>query len=334
MSEPTQAHSKLTEEQNFRKAVALANQFRARDTIKGLTAIFTNYAVIGACVFVAEWTSSNTFRTGTSTPADVTISWTVYLIATAVIASRMRAFECLVHEASHLNLFRSPSAHYRLQFLYAFPVFRLLEDYRRSHLIHHSHLGDPTRDPDVIRILELGLDGVHESPIYYLVGLPLSGYVHFEYLTTTFAEFWTSRTQYPLKALYWAAIVAAVCLTKTSAWFACYYLVPLFVVLPVTRYWAEAAEHLGLNLGARFGNSRTNVGWSQRWYMHPHNDGFHAVHHLHGQVPFHALPAAHEALMRENKGFREGLVVSNGLLDSFRQMAERKTVLSNVVGRT
>ena len=65
--------------------------------------------------------------------------------------------------------------------------------------------------------------------------------------------------------------------------------------------------------------------------VHPHNDGYHAVHHLHAQVPFHQLPQAHKALMGENEAFRTKNVVSTGFAQTFRQMASKKITVKNVV---
>ncbi|KAJ3154579.1 hypothetical protein HDU89_007817 [Geranomyces variabilis] len=242
----------------------------------------------------------------------------------------MRAFENLVHEASHYNLFTSPRAHEILEFLYAFPVFRLLQDYRRSHQIHHKHLGDPTRDPDVIRIKEIGLDHLPDRFGWLLFGLPATGYLTYEYLTTTFAEFWTTASSKGSKIAYWTIVLAAVSATHAAAYFTLYYLVPLFIILPVTRYWAEASEHAALDLTGDFGNSRSNIGLAHLWFMHPHNDGYHAVHHLDARVPFHALPIAHEQLMQENAEFKAKAVVSRGFVQTFKQMRVMKMVIKDM----
>lgn len=249
----------VTESQQFQHALRLANTFRSRDSRKSLLAIFTNYAIIGSCIFLLEqaWCNQS---------SDAMI-WAIYAAVCLIIASRMRAFENLVHEASHFNLFKSPSTHYTLQFLYAFPVFRVLEDYRHSHLIHHQHLGDPNKDPDLIRIFELGLDKVTEDPVYYFFTMPFSGYIHWEYLSTTFADFWSSRAAYPSKAIFWAAVLAASYANETLALrMGLYYVVPFFLVLPIIRYWAEMSEHLGMDMTGKFGNSRSNLGFSHKWF--------------------------------------------------------------------
>ena len=343
-AEQSPVHS---EAQDYQHALKIANQFRRREDLKGLFAIMANYAVIGACVMAAEqnWVFCRA----------------VYMAACLVISSRLRGFENLVHEASHYNLFTSPAMHYKLQGLYAFPVLRVLSDYRRGHLVHHQHLGDAARDPDLVRIRALGLDRVPEAPFYYLFALPLSGAIHWEYMATTFVEFWTSSEAYPGKAAFWAAVLGVAAFhDATARLLGLYYAVPFFLILPVLRYWAEAAEHLGLDLTGKFGNSRSNLGLAHAWFstyplspvlpfyshhcrvklanhpsaVHPHNDGFHAVHHLHAQVPFHQLPTAHAALMEESAAFRTRTVCSDGFIDTFLQMARNPILMKHTAGTT
>ncbi|KAJ5140477.1 fatty acid desaturase-domain-containing protein [Penicillium atrosanguineum] len=274
----------------FQKALGVANKYRSRDGRKALQAIATNYIVIGIFIYASEYASSSSLYFISSS------KYLIYISACLIIASRLRAFENLVHEASHYNLFSSREAHYSYQFLYSFPVLRVLEDYRTSHLIHHQHLGDATKDPDLIRILEIGLHKANERPLYYILALPFSGYVHYESLT------------YDISRLLHLLLLLSV---------QNYLLVPFFGVLPILRYWAEVAEHLGMDMASKFGHSRNNLGFGHLWYMHPHNDGYHAVHHIHSQVPFHQLPEAHAALMRENEGFRKEAVISRGIGETF-----------------
>ncbi|MCJ1368348.1 hypothetical protein MMC16_007490 [Acarospora aff. strigata] len=298
---------------------AIARAFKARDGTKAMLAILTNYLVIAACITLSEIASLTPSLSAPGTRI-------IYLLATLVIASRLRAFENLVHEASHHNLFASSPQHQRLQFLYSFLVFRVLADYRRSHAIHHRHLGDRRKDPDILRFCELGLHRFPERPIWYALGLPATGFLTYEYLTTTFFEFWTSPSSRSSKTAFWAAVTLVV--ARTETWWLCaqYYVLPFFLALPVLRYWAEISEHLGLDLRGPYGSSRTNVGVLHAWFMNPHNDGYHTVHHLHAQIPFHSLPEAHRRLMADSAEFRAKTVVSHGLLNTFWQMATEETV--------
>ncbi|USP82148.1 uncharacterized protein yc1106_09422 [Curvularia clavata] len=301
-------------------ALAVAKEHRTRDTVMSLLTITANYATIGLAIAMSEIVAPRFTE-------NVLALVLVRAVVVLAISSRLRGFENLVHEASHNNLFASPQTHAILEALYAFPVFRIVSDYRASHLVHHKHLGDPEKDPDIIRLYELGLHNIRDAPIYYLVGVPASGYLVYEYLTTTFADFWTSKSVRVSKSLYWATVLGLITWTNSWYFFAFYYAVPLFFVLSTTRYWAEASEHIGMDLNSSFASSRNNLGFLHRWFQHPHNDGYHAVHHLHAQVPFHKLPVVHELLMAQNPEYRNTTVESQGMWETFCQMATSKTIV-------
>lgn len=307
----------------FREAFTISNRYKGRDNFIAILAILNNYVVFAICVYACEYVNSHS--------VDPILWWVTYIFAVLVIASRMRAFEHFVHEASHNNLFTSLRAHEYLEFLYAFPVFRLLKVFRTLHLEHHKHLGDPVRDADVVRFISYGLisdPSISNKRFLWLIwGLPVTGWFQYEYLVTLFAEFWTAPESYPSKAIYWALVLSGVHLTGTWRGFALYYVVPWLGILPITRWWAELGEHLGLNLTGNFGNSRTNDGFLQRWWIHPLNDGLHAAHHLNSQVPFHLLRRLHTELMRESSEYKEKSQISGGILETFRQMRAAPTVV-------
>ncbi|KAL9012139.1 MAG: hypothetical protein Q9173_003070 [Seirophora scorigena] len=163
------------EVENVQHAATLTKVYRERDATKTFAAILNNYVLTLACIAMSESATS-----ASSLPQS--IGRTIYLLAVVIIASRMRVLENLVHEASHNNLFQSATSHRHLQFLYAFPVFRIIEDYRRSHLVHHKHLGDRQKDPYIVRLFDLGLDKLPERPTWYILGLPMTGFLTYEYL--------------------------------------------------------------------------------------------------------------------------------------------------------
>lgn len=308
--------------ESLQHALELTKTYRQRDTWKAIAAILSNYSVIATCIGLSQ-----SAATAWSLPEWITRA--LYAFSIIVIASRLRALENLVHEASHNNLFPSAIFHRHLQFLYAFPVFRIVEDYRRSHLIHHKHLGDPNRDPDVIRFFSLGLDCLPERPLWYLLGLPMTGFLTYEYLTTTFWEFWESSSQRFAKTAFWASLALGLVYTRVHWGFVYYFLVPFFLIVPVTRYWAEVSEHLGLDLRGEYGGSRTNVGFVHQWYLNPHNDGYHAVHHLCSQIPFYLLPQVHTILERGSEDFASRSLTSYGVMKTFRQLAAGKTIVKD-----
>lgn len=304
-----------------------ADQFRERRNARGMGAILTNYLVIFGSICISTVTEYLNRMYPYSVISSL-IAGMVRLAAMIVIASRFRAFENLVHEASHGNLFQDRNLHQHLEFLYAFPVLRLLNDYRASHMIHHRFLGDSKQDPDVIRIHKLGLDKLPQRPLLLLFGLPASGYLQYENLVTIFWDFCSSKTSWLSKTFYVITTTWLVSVTRSWNTFTMYYLIPLFIILPVLRFWAEAAEHVGLNMVSSLGHSRTNIGFWHRWLIHPHNDGYHTIHHVHSQVPFYQLPKAHNFLMLNASEYRRTTTISHSLSETFQQMVSNPTITS------
>ncbi|KAJ7277975.1 fatty acid desaturase-domain-containing protein [Mycena rebaudengoi] len=301
----------------FKDAVAISNRHKGRNNLWSALAILNNYAVIAGCTVLSEYAYAYPSLT-------LLERRVIYTLMVLIIASRMRGFEVFVHEASHNNLFTSPAAHEWFEFTFAFPA------YRTTHLDHHRYLGDPVRDADAVRMQWYGFDGKPMSTwrtSWLLFGLPLTGWLQYEYITTSFLEFWTDSAAFPAKFTYWAFTLGAVHAFHVWRQFGWYFLVPSLGILPITRWWAEMSEHVGMDMRGNFGNSRTNDGFWQRWWIHPLNDGLHAVHHLNAQVPFYRLRDAHMELMTENKAFREKNVIAHGIWDTFLQIYQRPTLL-------
>ncbi|KAJ6555841.1 fatty acid desaturase-domain-containing protein [Mycena capillaripes] len=300
----------------FKEALAISNRHKGRSNLWGGLTIVGNYISITGCIAVSECSA---------TRLNTRAVWAIYSLMALVISSRLRAFEHMVHEASHNNLFTVPRAHEWFEFAYAFPVFRTL------HLEHHKYLGDPVRDADVVRFIDYGF--ISETPMsasrktWLMFGLPWTGWFHYEYINTLFTEFWVDSSCYPSKLIYWIVVLSIVHFSDTWTGFGWYYVVPWLGILPITRWWAELGEHLGMDMTRNFGNSRTNDGFWQRWWIHPLNDGLHAAHHLNSQVPCYRLRKAQAELMAESTAFREKNVIANSIWETYSQIYTRSTII-------
>ncbi|KAJ7939421.1 fatty acid desaturase-domain-containing protein [Mycena leptocephala] len=286
----------------FKDALAISNGHKGRNNLWSALAILSNHPVIAGCAVLSEYAYAYPGLT----------LWErrgIYTLMVLIIASRMRGLEVLVHEASHNNLCTSPRAHEWFEFMFAFP----------AHLEHHRYLGDPVRDADIVAH---DLAALRAAP-HRLVTIRIHHH--------SFIEFWTESAAWPAKFAYWALAFGAVHAFHAWREFGWYFLVPFLGILPITRWWAEMSEHAGMDMRGNFGNSRTNDGFWQRWWMHPLNDGLHAVHHLNAQVPFHRLRDAQTELMTENKAFCEKNVIAHGLWDTFMQIYQRPTLVREPV---
>ncbi|KAJ7115475.1 hypothetical protein C8R44DRAFT_740051 [Mycena epipterygia] len=274
----------------FKEALAISNRHKGRSNLWGSLTILSNYVVIAGCITVSEYSAKCLNRRA---------GWGIYSLMAVVISSRLRAFEHMVHEASHNNLFTLPRAHEWFEFTYAFPVFRTL------HVEHHKYLGDPVRDSDVVRLIDYGF--ISDTPMsasrktWLILGLPWTGWFQYEYINTLFTEFWMDSSCYPSK------LITGLSWTE----FGRYYIIPWLGIFPMIRW--------------------TNDGFWQRWFFYSLNDGLHAAHHLNSQVPCYRLRRAQAELMAESTAFREKNVLANSMWETYSQIYTRPTIIKERV---
>ena len=205
-----------------------------------------------------------------------------------------------LHETIHRTAFKSR----RLNDLVAFACGAALllppEYFRAFHFAHHRHTQDPQRDPELRSPKPNSLG----SYLWQVSGLPYWG----ERVVTTLrhargrvGEPFVARHLRPrvvrearaVLALY--ALLALASLLVRSDALMVLWLVPVLLGQPFLRMYL-LAEHTGCPLVPEMlRNSRTTRSLAVirrlAWNM-----PYHAEHHAHPALPFHALPAAHALL--------------------------------------
>ena len=210
-----------------------------------------------------------------------------------------------LHETIHRTAFRRRW----LNDLVAWPCGLVLilppTYFRCFHFAHHRHTQNPARDPELASPKPASLGG-------YL--LQASGLPYWrERVATTLGHAW-GRVEEPFVAprqrasvrrearwfvAVYAALAASAALGAGEA-LTILWVLPALLGQPVLRLYLMA-EHGGCPLvPAMLANSRTTLttAWLRRlaWNM-----PYHAEHHAHPALPFHALPAAH-GLLRAQLG--------------------------------
>lgn len=295
---------------------ALQREFKVRSDTQGFLAVVQDWVIIIIAGILIQLCL--TYAPSWASIFVLPFCWLVQ-------GSRYRGFDNLVHEASHYNLFATKAFNNNvwIHFLYAFWVLKSVPDYRKSHLQHHAHTGDPVLDPDMRQNQAWGLSNINEATrpakIWRIWIRPYTGYFTWYFLTGTVSDFIRSST-YRLPKILFGLMVVVAAITGLLDLLILNWLVPSLIVTPVLRFYAEAPEHINIfNFESAWGNSRSNIGWIHRWLLHPHNDGYHQVHHAAPFIPFYKLRSAHKFISQYPEVVIE-LVESHGFVDTIRQI--------------
>jgi fatty acid desaturase len=224
------------------------------------------------------------------------------LPAMIVLGIAQAALFAPVHETVHLTAFASRRANAVAGWLCACPSLLNWHFYTAFHIAHHRFTQDPARDPELMA----PPPGTLDRYILRIVALP-----YWRTRLTVLWQGWTGGLRaYPfVTARNEASIVRSIRLMTVAVlalaglsmavvgWWAplAFWLGPQLLGQPFLRLYL-LVEHTGCSEDANgLTNTRTTL-------THPlvrlvmWNMSFHAEHHLYPSIPFHRLPAAHEAL--------------------------------------
>lgn len=236
----------------------------------------------------------------------------LYPLAAVGIVRSLRGLENLVHEGSHFNWSRSD---HRLNdrlcnLLAAVPVFSDVGRYRPGHKLHHFSFGTD-EDADLGRYRVLGIAGLsRRNPLLFAAGIArrIVAYVvgWWKVIQTRPAVLGTSLLWHALLLILPAALALGTG-TALALW-AAFWMVPFLLFLPWHRFVAEAGKHQYEGQETVFDATISNIGSIHHLLLHPHNDGYHLLHHLFPGIPHHQLKRAHRGLSRlDPAGYGEAL---------------------------
>ena len=274
--------------------------FVERSDLRGITILLFDWGVIFGVIGLSIWINN----------------WAVYLISVWIIGSFQYAIgESLLHEASHYNLFKTKKLNDFFEFLYGYPFFVDMKQYRYWHTNHHYKMG--TKLDHLVEDYEIhGLNNPSKNVFWLWFIKPIIGYAGYFYLRFTIE---LNPLKSALKFLaFWAPIFSVFWYFDAIEILILYWFVPFLWSFSSFFYWAEISEHYNAKSG-----SRSDLGFLKNLFHH--NGGYHYVHHNYPTIPWYNLPKAHKALCPKNTD------IAYGFLDVYRQLKEdhSKEISSN-----
>jgi fatty acid desaturase len=220
----------------------------------------------------------------------------------------LRGFENLTHEGSHYNFDRKSRGRNDAvaNWLCSYWVLISVQMFRKPHESHHRHFGSD-EDPDKIRFGRLGLDEMpRRSPRH------LAGYL-FRVLPVYVIDYWKQfsdkkaqlRKSVAIHTLF-AGLMSFMFYENFWLLWLVYFWLPFVIYLPVHRFIAEAEEHSYSNAQTEFTSTYSNLSNVQRWFVHPHGDAYHLLHHMLAQIPHWKLASAHWLLVTLDPTYQSG----------------------------
>lgn len=236
-------------------------------------------------------------------------SWIVYFTAIFLIGSRMRALENLLHNGSHGMLFANPTVNNLATKLFcAYPIFLSFNLYKDSHMDHHRWLGDKDKDPDYLRYQKLGIDQLPFTKqkmylnllrMFLLVGIPK--YVYGTVANTLLHK--DRNNELAARIIFLVSIGALISIFFSYTVIVKFWLVPYFTTFQIIRYLAEISEHGGLygRSDKEVALARNNTATFMSFFIYPHNDNYHLIHHLFPVITHYKMPEAHAIMLRDDE---------------------------------
>jgi fatty acid desaturase len=220
----------------------------------------------------------------------------VTVVASVLIASRLKGLNNIVHECSHHAFAASRAFNERVGAILCVVLFTDYASYNKEHASHHRSLGDYTRDLD----FQLRRPLAHDQPFSWRRVLV-------QIATLQFLWFYVPRPRLT-KSEHLGGIVVLALVLGALVWAGAYQaalaLVLAHVVfLALHRFVIDIVDHGGIYTADvdEIHRSRNFIIGNAvlREIVFPRNDCYHLVHHLYPYLPVVSFGEAHALLMED-----------------------------------
>jgi len=252
-----------------------------------------------------------------------------YFLAIIVIGARMHALAILMHDASHYRFMKNRYWNDLITDITTmFPLFLTIEKYRINHLAHHKHL-NTEEDPDWVSKLPKKEFQFPKTKKEFILGilsyfLLVQGVKDAIWFVTRFNVLGpnknpTKKSSKVPQLLFYGLLITVLTVAGLWKFFLLFWIVPYFSTFLMFQYIRSVSEHFGdLEYDHLLSASRTvKTNALERFFIAPHNVGYHIEHHLYPGVPYYNLPKLHTLLLETpvyqkhahlTKGYMSGLL--------------------------
>lgn len=247
------------------------------------------------------------------------VSWWLYPLAVLFIGAHQRGLTTIAHDAAHRTLARNTTLNYLIGIIFAaYPLFQRHWAYRVSHVyLHHPHLGNPEKDPDLKFFLRSGVYGVCHPIRYFLkiVVFPILGGATFDYLsylwTNRFKVSATAETKMDRSAVlidkvgffvFWGVVLAGSAWLGLLSELVLFWIVPYLTTFQILGWFIEIAEHSPMcetETTSVYLTRNRKGNWIERLLLGVNLDEYHLEHHLSPGIPFWLLRKAQKIRMQD-----------------------------------
>lgn len=234
-----------------------------------------------------------------------------YLLAILIIGARMHALAILMHDATHYRYLKNRKwSDLITNVLTMYPLFTSIEQYRQNHLRHHHHL-NTDHDPDWVAKLGKRAFTFPKTKREFIVTL-LSYLVLYQgimdaiWFLKRFGSPEAKAKKKPgnniARILFFVLLFAGLSIGGLWKYYALFWVVPYLSTFFMYQYIRSVAEHYGeLAYDHLLTSTRTvKPNLLERFFIAPHEVGYHIEHHLYPGVPFYNLPKLHQVLMEDS----------------------------------
>lgn len=250
------------------------------------------------------------------------LAWYWYPLMVLIIGARMHALAILMHDATHFRFLKNRKWNDLLSnLLIMYPILTSIEKYRKNHLQHHRHL-NTENDPDWVAKLGKRAFQFPKTKQEFL--LTVSSYlVLYQGVMDAFwflkrfggndKEETATAENKALKIGFYLLFFGSISLFGVWKYYLLYWIVPYFSTFFMFQYIRSVAEHFGeLAYEDDLSSSRTVKPFLlEKFFIAPHQVGYHLEHHLYPGVPYYHLPQLHHLLMQQ-KDYQDKAHITRG----------------------